>query len=86
MLPDNELNSAVVRGDLIIAFARAAYAVSGKYLRGLKRVEKTGLSLCSDGKALLYVAKTVASAHVHVPFDQIRSGLTHLRRLYGALE
>ncbi len=81
--PDNELNSVVVRGDLIIAFVRAAYVVSGQYLRGMKRIEKTELSLCSDGKALLDVAKTVASARAHIPFDQIRSVSTHLRRLYA---
>lgn len=81
--PDNELNSAVVRGDLIIAFARAAYAVSGEYLRGLKRIQKIESSLSVDGKVLLEVAKVVASTHAHIPFDQIQSGLTHIRRLYA---
>jgi len=81
--PDNKLNSVVVQGDLVVAFVRAAYVVSGQYLRSFKRIEKSELLLCSDGKVLLNVARSVASAHVSIPFGEIRFGLTHLRRLYA---
>ena len=81
--PRNELNAAVVRGDLVVAFTRAAYAVSGQYLRGLKRVGVSESTLCPTGKALLDVAKSLASAQAQIPFEKVWTGVTHLRRCYA---